>query len=99
MSEKQWIITFFDYFCTNMKQISILIPTYNSICVELVRSLQQQAELLAIDYEIIVADDGSTAHDCLQANRAIRQLPHCQFMEREQNTGRTAIRNFLAQQA
>ncbi len=99
MSEKQWIITFFDYFCTNMKQISILIPTYNSICVELVHSLQQQAELLAIDYEIIVADDGSTAQDCLQANRAIRQLPHCQFMEREQNAGRAAIRNFLAQQA
>ena len=99
MSEKQWIITFFDYFCTNMKQISILIPTYNSTCVELVRSLQQQAELLAIDYEIIVADDGSTAQDCLQANRAIRQLPHCQFMEREQNVGRAAIRNFLAQQA
>lgn len=99
MSEKQWIITFFDYFCTNMKQISILIPTYNSICVELVRSLQQQAELLAIDYEIIVADDGSTAQDCLQANRTIRQLPHCQFMEREQNAGRAAIRNFLAQQA
>ena len=99
MSEKQWIITFFDYFCTNMKQISILIPTYNSICVELVRSLQQQAELLAIDYEIIVADDGSTAQDCLQANRTIRKLPHCQFMEREQNAGRAAIRNFLAQQA
>ena len=99
MSEKQWIITFFDYFCTNMKQISILIPTYNSTCVELVRSLQQQAETLAIDYEIIVADDGSTAQDCLQANRAIRQLPHCQFMEREQNAGRAAIRNFLAQQA
>ena len=82
-----------------MKQISILIPTYNSICVELVRSLQQQAETLAIDYEIIVADDGSTVQDCLQANSAIRQLPHCQFMEREQNAGRAAIRNFLAQQA
>jgi glycosyltransferase involved in cell wall biosynthesis len=82
-----------------MKDISILIPTYNHVCVELVSSLQQQASQLPINYEIIVADDGSTLAATIEANRAISEYPNCQYIERLENSGRAAIRNFLAEKS
>ena len=82
-----------------IKELSILIPTYNDLCVDLVQALQQQATLLAIDYEIIVADDGSTCSEVITANRAINQLSHCRLLECQKNSGRAAIRNFLIHQA
>ena len=82
-----------------MKAISILIPTYNDPCHVLVSDLQRQAESLSADYEIIVADDGSTDEKAVKANRAVNDLPHCRYIERGINSGRAAIRNFLAQQA
>lgn len=81
-------------------ELSIVIPTYNDICLELVRSLSLQAETLqGLAYEIIVADDGSTLQQCIEANRAINDLPHCRYMIRGNNQGRAAIRNFLAREA
>lgn len=82
-----------------MNGISILIPTYNYCCVGLARTLQAQAIRLDIAYEIIVADDGSNTQETIQANKVISKIPHCQFIQREQNCGRAVIRNFLAQQA
>ena len=79
--------------------LSILIPTYNGICTKLVSDLQVQAGKLGITYEIIVADDGSTDTANINANRAINTLPHCRYVERTENVGRAAIRNFLASQA
>lgn len=82
-----------------MRELSILIPTFNDPCSTLVGNLQQQAEELGISYEILVADDGSTQHNVLEENRSINALPHCQLIERGVNAGRASIRNFLAQQA
>ena len=82
-----------------MKELSILIPTFNDECVLLVSELQQQAEAARITYEILVADDGSTQKDIIQANRAINSMPHCQYLEQPQNMGRAAIRNYLTKQA
>ena len=82
-----------------MKDISILIPTYNGICLTLVQALHQQAEALPISYEIIVADDGSTQLSTILTNRTINQMTHCRYVERPENTGRAAIRNYLASQA
>lgn len=82
-----------------MKAISILIPTFNGVCTSLVADLQRQAEALAVSYEIIVADDGSTDADTIAENRAVNQLPHCRYIEQPRNVGRAAIRNFLARQA
>ena len=82
-----------------MRELSILIPTFNDPCSTLVRNLHQQAEALGMTYEILVADDGSTQEKVLEENRSINVLPHCQLIERGVNAGRASIRNFLAQQA
>lgn len=83
-----------------INQLSILIPTYNNVCLNLVKALQEQAAALPqLEYELLVADDGSTQASTIEANRAINALPHCRYIERTKNTGRSVIRNFLAQQA
>lgn len=79
--------------------LSILIPTYNYDCTQLVGDLQQQAEALGIDYEIIVADDASPIKAYTEANRAINALPHCRLVEMPENLGRARIRNRLADEA
>ena len=82
-----------------MAGISVLIPTYNQPCLELVSQLQAQLEQAAVPYEIIVADDGSTDERAVEANLGIATLAHCQYIVRKENAGRAAIRNFLAQEA
>lgn len=80
--------------------LSILLPTYNNVCLELVKTLQAQASLLPnLYYEILVADDGSTNQATIEKNRAINTLENCRYIEIEKNNGRSAIRNFLAQEA
>ena len=84
---------------TKMKQLSILIPTFNDVCTALVTTLHEQAETLGIGYEILVADDGSTDKAVVEKNRQINSLSHCRLIEQPANQGRAAIRNFLARQA
>lgn len=79
--------------------LSILIPTYNYDCIRLVRDLHAQAECLAIEYEIIVADDASSVEAYKEKNREINTLSHCRFMELLENVGRSRIRNRLADEA
>ena len=81
------------------KELSILIPNYNNVCVELVTVLQQQAEALGIDYEILVADDASPQKDTIPSNRPINELPHCRYIIKETNTGSAATRNYLGEQS
>ncbi len=74
--------------------LSILIPTYNYVCVKLVTDLQQQAERLEYPYEILVADDASEeAFKC--ENRKINGIPGCKYIELQENVGRSRIRNIL----
>lgn len=80
-------------------EISILIPNYNNVCVELVTVLQRQAEALGIGYEIIVADDHSPEKDKIKENEAINALPHCRYIVKETNTGSAATRNFLGRES
>ena len=79
--------------------LSILIPTYNDLCINLVDALRQQAEQAGIVYEILVGDDGSTDTEVVGKNQQIDAWPHCHYLRRAENIGRAAIRNFLAQTA
>ncbi len=81
--------------------LSILLPSYNNVCVSLVQALQRQADALSgkldkpFRYEIIVADDCSTDAACIDANRVIGDMLHCRYLRMEQNVGRAQIRNVL----
>ena len=79
--------------------LSILIPTYNYDCTQLVRDLHQQAEQLGIDYEIVVADDASPIATYGEKNREVNALSHCRLVELKENVGRARIRNRLADEA
>ena len=81
------------------KELSILIPNYNNVCVGLVSVLQQQAEALDIDYEILVADDASPQAEFIQQNLDINDLPHCRYIVKDTNTGSAATRNYLGTQS
>ena len=81
------------------KELSVLIPTYNSNCSDLVFSVHGMLKQLNIPYEIVVADDGSTDEESVNSNRSIEGLENVRYIIRKENVGRACIRNFLAQQA
>lgn len=80
-------------------QISVLIPTHNYRCYTLVHDLQQQLERENCTYEILVAEDGSKDRVSIISNLRINELPHCRHIIRNENVGRSAIRNYLASEA
>lgn len=84
---------------TKKTEVSVLIPNYNNVCVELVTVLQRQAEALGISYEILVADDASPMKEAIRQNEDINALPHCRYIVKETNSGSAATRNFLGAQS
>lgn len=83
-----------------MKGLSILIPVYDWDCSQLIKDLNLQGLELGIPYEIIIADDCSTDKAVLESNREnAGSLENCRFLALDQNLGRAAIRNFLADQS
>lgn len=86
------------------KEVSILIPVYNDICVDIVKCLADLCECERAGnhdfiYEILVADDASSDFSCVEQNRQINTIPNCTFIEKERNAGSAATRNFLAQKS
>lgn len=88
------------------KELSILIPCYNSRCGKQVKSLslllkkeEKRHKTGTFGYEIIVADDGSTDIETIEENKIINSFDNCRYILRGINTGRAAIRNFLAKEA
>ncbi len=83
--------------------LSILIPTFEYDCSELVKSLHQQCEEIvkttAFDYEIVVADDGSQTETWKKVQATLEALTCCTFIRLEENVGRSRIRNLLANRA
>ncbi len=76
--------------------LSILIPNYNRVCVNLVKQLHDQCvQVSGLNYEIIVADDGSTRNETIIANDEINAFENCKYIVRNHNVGRAAIRNYL----
>ena len=82
------------------KEISILLPVYNNVCVSLVQQLlEQTTEFRDLQFEIIVADDGSDNAELIKRNSEIAAMDNCRYLALERNFGRAKVRNFLAQQA
>ncbi len=80
-----------------MEALSILIPVYNWDCSRLIEDLSDQARVLGIPYEIVIADDCSTDILILERNRECAgSTENCRFFALGRNMGRSAIRNFLA---
>lgn len=79
--------------------LSILIPTYNHTCYQLVADLHKQAEQLDIPYEILVAEDGSRSQVSIIANHKMEELSHCRHLIEKENRGPAEIRNYLARLA
>lgn len=79
--------------------LSILIPTHDHTCYQLVYDLHAQAERLGVPYEIIVAEDGSRSQVDVIANHKITDLSHCRHLTRKDNVGPAEIRNELAREA
>ncbi len=75
--------------------ISIIIPTYNYVCVDLVTELHKQLEACGVTFEIWVADDCSPFRETVEANRVLNRLSHTTFIEERENYGRAVVRNRL----
>jgi glycosyltransferase involved in cell wall biosynthesis len=82
-----------------IQELSVVIPTYNCSCKELVCSLHQQLMTAPVTFEIVVVDDGSNDRSFIQENTSINQLEHCHYHIEERNRGRAGVRNYLAQLA
>ena len=81
------------------KSLSILLPTYNCDCTALISELQRQCVAEGTNFEIIVADDASPDKRFIIKNRTISNLDGVRYIERKQNVGRSAIRNYLVSQS
>ncbi len=82
------------------KELSILIPVYNQVCVEMVERLDELCQKAdGLEYEIIVADDCSSDKETVETNRSIGKFPHCRLIEKKENGGAGATRNVLARES
>ncbi len=77
--------------------LSILIPTYNYNITRLVADLHQQAIDSYVDFEIIVMEDGSKLY--VEENKIVADFEFCRHIVLENNIGRSAVRNKLADEA
>ena len=77
--------------------LSILIPTYNQNVTALVTELHRQCTEQYVDFEIVVAEDGSKKY--VEINSIATSLLNCRHIILNENVGRSAIRNKLAEES
>jgi len=78
--------------------LSVLVPLYNFNVVTLIKSLNKQCKFQNIDYEIIVVDDFSTV-EYKEKNQILKSIENVDYIELNENIGRSKIRNYLIQKA
>lgn len=81
-----------------IRMLSILIPVYNEVVVDLVDTLRKQCAREKVTFEILCFDDGSKEKYKLQ-NAQIASYFGVNYTEMSQNLGRAKIRNWLAKSA
>lgn len=79
--------------------LSICIPVYNYNVFPFVTALLSQAEQLSCAFEILVWEDGSGAGHKKENRKLLNLDARLQYVEWEQNRGRSVIRNRLAEAA
>jgi len=79
--------------------LSVVIPTYNYDCTDLLEQLLKQTLSSTLPIEIIVCDDASTSEQTINANRAYCDQHEVVYIKNTTNLGRTATRNKLAEKA
>jgi hypothetical protein len=77
--------------------LSILIPVYNYDVYPLASELKHQADVLGIQYEILVQDDNST--EFTAENEKINSLSNCHYDVNPKNIGRGRNINLLCTKA
>ncbi|NEQ51526.1 MAG: glycosyltransferase [Leptolyngbya sp. SIO3F4] len=77
---------------------SFLIPVQNYAVHPLVEDLVRQGREAQVDFEVLVAEDGSNS-DFIEKNATLTSFPEVKQLVSEQDIGRAAIRNYLADQA
>ena len=82
---------------TNKISFSVCIPVYNFSILDAVIELHKQSEQTGFSFEILVIDDCSASFK--EENRKIQSLSNVRYIELEENIGRSAIRNKLAEYA
>ncbi len=75
--------------------ISICIPVYNYHVIPLIKELCKIRDKQGLDIEIIIADD-SSSQEFSDQNEELREWKSILYFEKQNNIGRSAIRNFLA---
>ncbi|MCF6364744.1 MAG: glycosyltransferase [Bacteroidales bacterium] len=78
--------------------LSVLIPIYNFDIRQFINELHSQAVHNKIDFEIILADDASDLN-FRKINIETDKLENVKYIQLTKNIGRSAIRNYLAEQA
>lgn len=78
--------------------ISVLIPTYNYIALDLVKNLHEQLEEQNIVYEVICFDNGSNSKTNV-INEEINKIENCNFISLEKDGGRSRVKNLLAEKS
>ena len=81
-----------------MDGISVCIPIYNRDCTRLIADMQRLGEKLDTAFEVLIADDCSTAFADVNSSFA-KTCPDVRYLQLSQNVGRSRIRNFLVQNA
>ena len=79
--------------------VSILIPIYNEVILDLTKALLNQAVRLDIPFEILLYDDASNEVFKKQNRRVVEWAPEIRYRELPKNLGRSAIRNLLFEEA
>ncbi len=78
--------------------LSVLIPTYNYIALDLIKSIHKQLLEQNTVYEIICFDNGSNSKLNIY-NEEINRIENCCFRTMKKNGGRSKIKNLLAEES